>query len=306
MKLKMKSLKLPFSLILILAIFSCNSAHKETESKSMVEAESVSDSAYSSIKSNATNPSDTTKKLIKEAELKFKVKNVYQASSKIENVAVRYHGLLTYTNLNSQIDKEEVSEISDDSQLVTVFYTVSNEINIKIPTQNLDSALKSISTLIDYLDYRIINVQDAGNDLLRLQFLQERNKDFQNHVNNNKSNSNKDLLASQQSILVNREQSDESKISNLILSEKIRYSSIKLSIYQRQTLKRDVVINIKNLQNYQPSLGRRILSAIKSGYQIFANIIVFFCGMWGVLLIIVIGYILYRVLKKKIHIKSEN
>ena len=119
---------------------------------------------------------DSTRKFVRTAEMKFKVKDVRKATFSIEDIIARHDGFVTYTNLNSTVDYKTYTAMSPDSMLETWFYTVANDMVVRIPNTTLDTTLKEIARHIDYLDYRVIKAEDVTLNMLSNQLMQMRLK----------------------------------------------------------------------------------------------------------------------------------
>ena len=145
--------------------------------------------------------------IIRTAELKFKVKKVYQATTAIEDIATHFGGFVTSSNLSSNKDQVSSSEISADSSLETTLFTVTN---------------------------------------------------------------------------------------NMVLRDKVNFSTVNLTIYQRQGIKREVIANTKNIEPYKPSLIKRLAESIQTGWVVLEEIILFFFSIWGIILLTSLLFLIYR------------
>ncbi len=274
---------------------------KEDDSR----ADSISGGANAFMSSSAAKENgDSNKKFIRTAEMKFKVKDVRKASFSIEDLVAKWDGFVTYTNLNSTVDYKTYTPVSADTTLEMVFYTVANDVVIRIPNTSLDTVLKEIARHIDYLDYRVIKAEDVSlnmfSNLLVQKRLQVHSKRLVNAIDEQGKKLNQTSDA-EDNLLNKTIRSDEARLENMRLQEQVSFSTIKLNIYQRQAIKRELVGNYKNTDEYTPSLRHRIKEALKLGWAICENIIVFFFEIWWLLLLIVGLWIAFKkyVLKKK-------
>ncbi|MEO6819032.1 MAG: DUF4349 domain-containing protein, partial [Ginsengibacter sp.] len=189
-----------------------------------------------------------------------------------------------------------------DSSLETTYFTVVNKMVLRVPNTQLDTTLKSISPLIDYLDYRVIKADDVALNLLANNLTQERSKKNEKRLTDaidNRGKKLKETTTAEELLLSKQEQSDNAKISNLSLQDQVNFSTVSLYIYQRQAIKRELISNNKNIDEYTPGFGSRILDSFKTGYEILQNIIIFITQIWGLILIAVVIYIIYRRYGKK-------
>lgn len=285
---------------------ACSSGNREGMNESVM-ADSTSN-AFISSSAAVENNKDTTHRFIRTADLKFKVKSVIKATYAIEELTNRLGGFVTYTNLNSNIDNVSTTAVSADSSLETTHYTVSNSITIRVPNTKLDTTLKEISKNIDYLDYRIIKADDVALQILSNNLTQKRSAKNEQRLTKAIDNRGKKLnetANAEELLLRKQEQADDAKVANLSLTDQINFSTINLNIYQRQTIKRELIPNDKNIDAYEPGFGSKVLEALKFGWNILEAFILFLVQLWGLFVFGIIAWVVYRKFGRK-QIKREN
>jgi len=300
MKLRTAKTILTLSIGMLL-LYGCGGSKSEgANSNTLADSTSVDTNISSSVA--IANKKDSTRKFIRTADLKFRVKNVINATYFIEDLTKKLGGFVTYTNLTNNIGYVDVTAISTDSSLETTRYTVTNSLTIRIPTLKLDTTLKEISRIIDFLDYRTIKAQDVALQLFSNKLTEKRTEKTQERLTNAISSKSKKLTetTSAEELLSNKkEQADIAKISNLYLNDQINYSTINLSIYQREIFKRELIANEKNVTAYEPNFGRKLLESISNGWKMLENIILFVFEIWGLLLLLIVLILGYRLILKK-------
>lgn len=237
------------------------------------------------------------RKFVRTAELKFKVKNVIKATYGIEDIVNHHGGFVTYTQLNSTIDNVNTTAISADSSLETTYFTVLNSMTIRVPNTKLDTTLKDIAKHIDYLDYRVIKADDVALDILSNELTQKRSAKTEKRLADAIDTRGKKLnetVESEEILSTKQEQSDNAKIANMSLNDRINFSTITLSIYQRQDIKRELIPNYKNIKAYESSFGHKIMDSLASGWHILEVVILFVLNLWGLILAAVAVFFLYR------------
>lgn len=240
---------------------------------------------------------DTTRRFIRTAELKFKVKSVIKSTYDIENITRRQGGFVTYTNLSSNIDNVTTTDVSADSSLETTYYTVTNSITLRVPDTKLDTTLKEISNNIEYLDFRIIKAEDVALQILSNNLTQKRSAKNEERLTNAIENRGKKLnetTIAEEILLSKQEQADNAKISNLSLNDQVKFSTISLSIYQRPTVKREIISNDKNIEEYEPGFGSKLIESLKYGWDILEAFLVSITKLWGLLLFGAVAFLLYK------------
>jgi len=291
----MQTTKFILGLGLSILLFGCSqSRNEQMESKAMADSTS---NAFISSSAAVENGKDTTRRFIRTADLKFKVKSVIKSTYDIENITNRQGGFVTYTNLTSNIDNVTTTAVSADSSLETTYYTVTNSITLRVPNTKLDTTLKEISNNIDYLDFRIIKAEDVALQILSNNLTQKRSAKNEERLTNAIDNRGKKLnetTIAEEVLLRKQEQADNAKISNLSLTDQIKFSTINLSIYQRQTINRELISNDKNIDAYEPGFGTKLFDALKYGWDILETFIVFLTKLWGLFLFAIVVYFIYK------------
>jgi hypothetical protein len=284
-----------------LSFVACGpSAQEKTQAESAM-AQSTANGFISS-SAAAANAKDTNRKFIRTAQLKFKVKSVIKSTYNIENIAIRQGGFVTYTNLTSHISNVTQAAVSADSSLETSYYTVENEIVIRVPNTKLDTSLKEISSNIDFLDYRIIKAEDVALQILSNNLTQQRSEKNEERLTkaiDEQGKKLKETAIAEDALLSKKEQADNAKISNLSLSDQIKFSTIFISIYQRQTIKRELISNDKNIDAYEPGFGTKLFESLKFGWTILESFLVLLTRLWGLFLFAFAVYFIYKWYKQK-------
>ncbi len=245
---------------------------------------------------------DTSKIFIKTADIKFRVKSTIRATYEIEDATNRFGGYVEYTNLQSRVDSKNTVAVSEDSLLETVHYTVENTMVLRVPANKMDSCLRAISPLVDYMDYRTIKTRNVYLDLLTKKLAQERIKKFQSKVQlaaDKHGDHLDEITESQESMLDRQEQADQAKIDALALKDSVEYSTISLSIYQRDAIKRELVYNEKNIEAYEPGFGYKLKQSFKRGWKATKNIVLFFANFWVLFVLAAVLILVVRLVIKK-------
>lgn len=283
------------SLVLFALLFSCKKSETEEVATDSSSINTVSSSA-------AVEDQKSDRKFIRTADIKFKVKNVPKSTYAIENATVKFGGFVTYTNLQSTVLEENETKISQDSTLETTRYRVENNITIRVPNTQLDTVIKTIARQIDFLDYRIIKADDVSIQMLANELSQTRNSNQGKRLEkaiDTKGTKLKTIVDAEEQLALKKEQKDSEKISNLTLQDQVNFSTLTLQIYQRETVKNEVVLNEKNVNTYRPHIGIQIVDSLKTGWFILETLIAFAVQLWSLILIGIAGFFLYKKYAKK-------
>jgi hypothetical protein len=296
----MKNLKKNVTLgLTVVLMFGC--ASREEKAKAYFDnskADSITNNSSGYIPSSASVVSkDTARKFIRTADLKFKVADVRAATFKIEDAVTAFDGFVTYTNLTSTIERRTVIPVSNDSSLESTYYTVMNKMVIRVSNTKLDTSLKVIARLMDYLDYRIIKADDVTLSLLINKMAEKRLNTHEErliHAIDYRGKKLNETSTAEENLLNKQLLSDNARITDMNIKDQVSFSTINLTIYQRMSVKRELIENDKNIEAYKPDFLHRIIESIKTGWIVFEYIILFFAEMWGVILLVFAGIYIYR------------
>jgi len=288
------------------ALFACSQSREPKEKAEAGTEAAEPATPFVSSSAAVANTQDSTRKFVRTADLKFKAKDVAAATYAIENIANQMGGFVVYSNMSSTVNNKSTVALSADSSLVSTYFTVVNALSLRVPNANLDTTLKSIASLVDYMDYRVIRGDDVSQQILSNKLTQKRfAKNEQRLVNaiDYRGRKLEETTDAEELLMNKEEQSDRAKLSNLSLEDQVNFSTVTLSIYQRQAVLRELVSNDKNIDGYVPGFGQRMLEALNSGLQVLEDILVFLAHIWGLILIAMVAYVLYRQVKR---IKRQN
>jgi hypothetical protein len=271
--------------------------------KSVSENQSPSPETYISSSAALENPSDTTRKMIRTADIKFKVKDVIGATYNIENIVVKNNGFVEKTNLASQIDRTKGTTVKEDSTLLTTYYTVINTIVLRVPNIQLDTTLKEIAHLVEFVDYRNISARDVTLDLLSQKLEQNRLARYDSRMTNAIDNKGKrldDVSNAEENVLNKQTQADEAKLANLKILDKIKFSTITLSLYQNQNIKYELIAKEKTITPYSTPFVTRFVDTLKFGWNIIVEFFLFVVNIWSIILIAILIFLGVKYFRKKI------
>jgi hypothetical protein len=301
----MKALTVVVALATLIVMAGCSGKYENSESAAVSMADSVTGPASSSAVQEPIK--DTARKFIRTSDLKFRVKDVAQATYQIEDITRNANGFVTYTHLESATEGKEITQMSLDSSLETIRYTVVNDMTIRVPNVKLDSTLKAIAGLVDFLEYRTIKADDVALQIKSNQKAQTRALGNGQRVRTAIDNRGKKLNETTQAeelALERQRQADDAELSNLSLMDQVSYSTVKLSLYQRSEAKQWVIAN-DNGDKYRPGVGLRLWESIKIGWHFVEDVFVFLMRLWLLILLGIAGFIIYRKYRtKKVPVKA--
>lgn len=317
MKRKKKSL----SVIVLLAAFlvvACSGRHSEkSQSMDMMleeapenlsvseaiqhETDEKSDS-YKALSSAASlETTDSKRKFIRTADIRFKASDVIETTYEIEDITLRNGGFITNSQLSSYIQEVKNIDISKDSTMMITSYIVNSYLTLRIPNTSLHETLKEIAQYVDFLDMRTIKANDVSLNLLANELAQERLRKSEKRQENaieNKGDKLKDISKAEETLLQTQERTDQSFISNLALTDQIEFSTITLHVYGNKKIKKEL---IEKPLEYKEPYTNRLYKGFNSGWNFLGELVIVLSYIWWVILLailIIIGIKLYTKRKK--------
>ncbi|RZJ72990.1 DUF4349 domain-containing protein [Flavobacterium sp.] len=247
----------------------------------------------------ATN--DGKRKFVRTADIRFKVSNVSQSTTKVEDAVASAGGFVVNTDLKSSVNETRDIKKSEDSIVRTTVYTVHNDMTIRVPNYNLDATLKTISREVGYLDYRIIKAEDVNLQLKSTELEQKRLSRFKTRVEGAVAGKGKklvDINDTEENLLSKQETSDAALLRKMELEDKIAYSTVALQLYQDEAVKSVTLANLDS-EVYRTSFGVKALDSLKTGWYILEGILVFALNLWPFILIGLGLFFVWKKLSKK-------
>ncbi|NHM07379.1 DUF4349 domain-containing protein [Flavobacterium sp. CYK-4] len=285
--------------LLILAV-ACKQREAAAE-EAAISNEKMGISADSTASPNANAIQMPERKFIRTAELKFKTKNVSQSTDAIEETVRIAGGFVQDSELESTINQQFSTKISQDSTLETTKYTVENNIVLRVPNRQFDFVLKSIAKEITFLDSRHLKADDVALQLLANEMASRRSNQHQKRLEkaiDTKGQKLNQITEAENAVNQTGTAQDEKKIENLALQDQVNFSTITLHLYQKETIKQEVVAREKDASDYQPQLGIQLVDALKSGWYVLESVFVFLVRIWSLILIVLVLFLAIRKYKK--------
>lgn len=298
-----RNTKFALALLTIGIAFSCKQARSENSEANATITEAVAADSTSVISSSAAvEPKNSTRKFVRTADIKFKVKNVAKSTGIIEDATTKFCGFVTYTNLQSNITDEDKTKISPDSTLVTTKYSVENNLTIRVPNTQLDTVIKTIAHQIGFLNYRVIKADDVTLQMLSNKMAQHRSTYTEKRIAaaiDTKGKKLNQIIDSEENLAAKKETNDAKTIENLSLKDQVNFSTLTLLIYQDESVKQEMIANEKSINAYRPNIGLQVWDSIKTGWFVLENIISFVVLLWPFALIATLSFLGYKKFLKK-------
>lgn len=276
-----------FSFLLLVA---CNQVASDSSGVKTSPADASEMAAADSVEKQMTamsNGSFSDRKFIRSSALSFRVQDVRETTNNINEIVQKAGGFVVYSKFSSQINQTAIMELSRDSSLESILYTVQNNMTIRVPTIRFDTVLNKILPLAYFIDDQTIQLDDVSFQVLSNHMTIRRAVDG--------SKKNKKESAEQNTY--QREEADRAKVDNLSLGDRIRYSDISLTFSQRPLVKQTIIANEEKAMQYHPGFGRKLLNAFADGWHLIEWLFFTIIESWSLILAGLAVWFLYRKFK---------
>lgn len=242
-----------------------------------------------------------SKKFIKTADFRFKVKNVEAATHKIESMALKLGGFVQQSQMHSNYVTGRTVEISSDSMLNVFEYYISNNLIIRVPNIYFDSVLTEISKIYIYLDNRDVKTEDVSTIFLRNKLKAEKNAEYEKRIQKASDTGNRkldDIVEAERTAADLADRAIDKKIENYQLQDRIDFSTINMDIYQANAVHKEKVMNTR-LYHYQPGFWKKAWEAVVTGWNVILNVIVGLIYLWPLYVLALLVYFGIKYFRKK-------
>jgi len=270
--------KLLFPLLLLVTLFGCNK-----------EKRSFGDTADQTSASLEALDTTAEEKIIKTADMRFRVKNVQQTKEKLSAVIKAEKGTVAQFSIQSNIQQTEKVKYSTDSLVELTSYRTEGSITARVPSDKIDEFTNKVAKMAVFIDQQSMTMDDQSITYLANKLKNQNRVEAVSQLNkhaNKKSNNVETALDLKDSYVDN-------KIQNLMIDNSVNYSTITLNFYQDNTVQKLVVANDR-LEDYRPHFFNRLWLNVQNGWVIFMELVLAIANLWMLVLLIAVGYFTYK------------
>ena len=232
-------------------------------------------------------------KLVKTADMTFKVKNVQKTGDSVLVLTNRYGGMVMHHQMSSNIVNSQDIRVSDDSVMHVSAFNTNADMTVKIPSDKLEDFMIKVSHMGMYITSRQMDIADKS-----LDYLSEKMK-----LNNRREliaqqKSGKIKIKNPEAVLWLKDDLVDGQINNQRIDAAVKYSNISLNFYQSNTIVKEMVAN-DDPSSYQLPFFKRLGMAIVNGWLMFTELILGLANLWVFVLIGIGLWMAYRVYRKR-------
>ena len=281
--------------IALLMLSACGTQHDEADKQYSVEE--ILDKADSvTFSSDVMNPNSAFRKIVRNADLRCEVADVYNATTELEAAVTSLGGIVQESKIQNDDERSLRTRYGQDSLKEVTTYTTTAFLTLRVPTMMVDSLNKTIAGLVSYTEHRQVNQTDVT-----LQYMSNalKNKALKEHrieepVNNTDKNYNTVVAANEYNKSAETARIDR-RIENLKLLDETGYAALNVDFYQPQTVRTQIIADVDAIM--KPSYGYRFSEALRGSWNFTLEILLFMLRIWPIIL--VAGLVIFIVMKLK-------
>jgi hypothetical protein len=235
-------------------------------------------------------------KLVKTADIRFKVKNVQQTGENIAALAAKYNGMIMHHNMTSTDEQTHDVRLSDDSVMRISAFNTNADMIIKIPTEKLEDFLTTVSHMGIYVNESKMDIEDKS-----LDYLSEKLKMNNRQELANQQKKGKVIIKSTTAVLNLKDDIVDEQIGNKRIDDEVKYSVVSLNFYQSNTISKEIIVN-DDTSSYNLPFFSQLGMAIENGWFIFSELIIGLVNLWALALCGIAVWMGVRFyIKRKVH-----
>ena len=279
----MKALYCLYILSFSLFIFSCNnSAIKQQE-----EVVALSDTTSV----NGFNGDEV--KLVKTAGLHCKVHDVEKSTRAVSAIAQQFDGMVFNLSMEYEETGRNELPLSADSLVIVTVATPQVNMTIRMPSQNLEAFMYGVADIGYFTRSSTLNIDDRS-----LQYLENNLKQQSRTAVITGSSLRRDKSFTHTRAIQVKDDVIDKQLANKSIDAQVNYSTVSLTLYQNQVIRKEVVANYA-VADYQLPFSQRLGNAISNGWQMFQSFLLVLAHLWMFVFITAGGYFYYRFLQHK-------
>ena len=220
-----------------------------------------------------------SRKVIRKADIRCRVKNVQEAVGKLEAFTTMAGGFVQESHTKNQVVSEKSTPYMGDSVKTAQVYNTTANLVIRIPYYALDTLATEITNVAAFIDHR-----DMTRDDVTLQFISNVLKNREAVKTAATAEKQKATADKKTEVLQykddNASQQVDRRIANLSILDDSRYATLSLELYQPQQATVFVTQDVDKL--IAPSYGEKIADAMAGSIEIIKGFTLIIITTWPV------------------------
>ena len=238
--------------------------------------------------SRAVNNEKIEAKLVKTAEMRFKVKDVQQTSEKITIITTNYRGMVMHHEVESSGMRSVDIKKSEDSIIRVTSFSTTADITVKIPSEKLEDFMNEVAHMGVVLNVRRMDISDKS-----LEYMAARMKLKNRNDLISQQKAGKVVIKNPTNVLALKDDMVDQQIGNKQIDDEVKNSIVSLSFYQSNTIYKETIAN-DDPSDYNLPFFKRLGGSIENGWSIFENVMLGLANLW---VFVIAGIVVWMIIR---------
>jgi hypothetical protein len=247
------------------------------------------------------------RKVIHTADFHCKVQNVFNATTRLEQLVKSVGGIVQESHMDNVSDAMKTTYYKPDSLHQSQTYTTTSLLTLRVPSQYLDSVINSIPGMTSFINSRTLKQSD-----ITWAYLANELKNVNDNTNATTSQALKLAKKSREPIEVQQyadkrhEQMVDRKMANLLMIDEVSYATITVALSQPEQVYIQTIVNPDYFARAPFSLQCK--EALANGLNFVKSLFVGLISIWPLLILFATGAViaLYVTNRKKRHLQPAG
>lgn len=236
--------------------------------------EALNNADTASALTDDANTDSIESRLVKTASMQMKVADVQKSSETIAGITRNYKGMVMRHHMQSVAGGSQRIHLSDDSMMLVSAFHSTVDLTLSIPSDSLEQFMNQVSHLGLHVDVRRMDVEDKTLDYLEAQMkLSSRSQII------HQQEAGKLKIKNPNAVLMLKDDMIDEKINNKRIDAAVKNSLIEVSLYQNDTIMKEIVAN-DDPDSYRMPFWSRLALALSNGCALFADALVGLTNLW--------------------------
>ncbi len=286
----MKIKILPALAVGVLLLGACKGAGSKYEA---INNSSSADSTSVDSKAFADTSLSVAPKLVKSADIRFKVKSVQQTAEKITALVVKTNGMVMHHQMESSNQGSRDYRVSDDSLRRVSAFNTSEDMTIKVPSNKLEEFMYQVAHMGTHVTFSKMDIEDKSLDFLSAKLKLNSRKELVDQQKKGKV-----IIKNPINVLALKDDMVDGQIDNLKIDAAVKFSIITLNFYESNTILQETIAN-DDPSAYQLPFAKRLANSLSYGWFMFTEFVLALANLWVFVLMAIALWLLFRYYKRK-------
>lgn len=230
----------------------------------------------------------TEAKLVRTADMRFKVKDVQQTSEKITALTANYRGMVIHHQVESSGMRSVDMRKSEDSIIRVTSFSTTADITVKIPSEKLDDFMTEVTHMGVIVNVRRMDISDKSLEYMAARLKLKNRNDL---ISQQKAG--KVIIKNPTNVLALKDDMVDQQIGNKQIDDEVKNSIVSLTFYQSNTIQKETIAN-DDPSAYNLPFFKRLAGCIENGWFIFENVVLGLANLW---VFVIAGIVIWMVIR---------